>query len=422
MTGYAPTPWPCEDGGPARMQALPDGLGLPLERGVALQVTARRVRMTTMTVLGAPGEVFLLTHNALRSQIGLATHARVERIDPVTLRPLVRSPRLPGGPMWPGGMALHANGDLVTVYGRWAHRLGRDCTIKAARRLPENAPYNSFVTLDCGLIVTKNLSDHAPAMLSVLDPDSLAPVCAPVACPEPSIARLSAVGETVYLVGTASIMRFDWDGTALRRDPDWRHFYLEGSGNSYGWDAVIADGHAWFMDNGHHRYRLSMIGRGLRRTPNRLIRVALDNSDDVEAVTVSRLPGGSITNPPLVDPARRIVVAYDSANRVIAAWRYGDGPLQALWRREGIGCASHLLLDPARGLVITNDYAHRREAVIALDITTGETAARIVVGGMLQGVVFPSPGWAGDIYWCSMGRLARVFVAASASDAPTNHT
>ena len=43
----------------------------------------------------------------------------------VSLRTLQRSPRLAGGPMWPGGLALHRNGSLIAVYGRWAHRLDR---------------------------------------------------------------------------------------------------------------------------------------------------------------------------------------------------------------------------------------------------------------------------------------------------------
>jgi hypothetical protein len=78
-------------------------------------------------VLGDPGEVFLLTHSALRARLGLPTTACVERIDPVTLRPLARSVRLKGGPMWPGGMAVHRNGRLVVVYGRYAHLLDRHC-------------------------------------------------------------------------------------------------------------------------------------------------------------------------------------------------------------------------------------------------------------------------------------------------------
>ena len=91
-----------------------------------------------MTVLGEPGEVFLLSHSALRSHIGLPTTACLERIDPLTLKTLARSPRLPGGPMWPGGMAIHRNGDIYVVYGRYAHRLDRHCQLKATLRLPQD--------------------------------------------------------------------------------------------------------------------------------------------------------------------------------------------------------------------------------------------------------------------------------------------
>jgi len=46
-----------------------------------------------------------------------------------------------------------------------------------------------------------------------------------------------------------------------------------------------------------------------------------------------------------------------------------------------------------------------------LDIASGAECARVRVGGITQGVVFPSVGWERDMYWCSMGRLSRVFVA-----------
>ena len=187
-----------------------------------LTATSRRRLMTTMTVLGDPGEIFLLTHQALRSQIGLPTTAQVERIDPLTLRPIARSPRLDGGPMWPGGMAIHRNGDLYTVYGRYIHRLARaDLTVRAAAILPVDQPYNSFVILDSGLIVTKNLSDRSTAQLCVIDPEDLTMVCPPLDCAEPSVARLSAVGNTVYVVGVRTLTRYHWDGTALRRDDSW---------------------------------------------------------------------------------------------------------------------------------------------------------------------------------------------------------
>ncbi|WP_066653157.1 MULTISPECIES: hypothetical protein [Sphingomonas] len=402
--GYFDSPWPGEDGGPARLAAA---AGAEPSLNAPLACTARRTLMSTMAVLGAPGDVFLLTHSVLRSNFGLPTSARVERIDPVTLAPLARSPRLPGGPMWPGGVAVHANGDLYSVYGRFAHRLDRDCRVRAARELPIDQPHNSFVILPDGMIVTKNLSDRTPARLSVLDPETLG-IIASLDCPEPSIARLSADGVCVYVVGTRSILRCHWDGRALAWD-DWRHDYVGGTQQSYGWDVVLALGHAWFMDNGRHRYRTSMIGRGVSPTPNRLSRVSLSDAHDAEATEISGLPGGSITNPPLIDPARRIAIGFDSANRFMRAWRIADDDaLSPLWQKSGIGCASHMILLPEAGRIVTNDY-DGTEQVVVLDIITGAEIARVRVGGMMQGVVFPSVGWNDDIYWCSMRRVARIF-------------
>lgn len=404
--GYYASPWPGEDGGPARLAAP---LGSEPRLNGPLACTTRRTLMSTMTVLGSPGDIFLLTHSVLGSNFGLPTSARVERIDPVTLAPLARSPKLPGGPMWPGGVAVHANGDLYTVYGRFAHRLDRDCRVKAARELPIDQPHNSFVILPDGMIVTKNLSDTTPARLSVLDPETLG-IVASLDCPEPSIARLSSDGACVYVVGTRSILRCRWDGKALAWD-DWRYDYVGGTQQSYGWDVVLALGHAWFMDNGRHRYRTNMIGRGVSPTPNRLIRVSLSDARNVEATEISGLPGGSITNPPLIDPARRIAIGFDSANRFMRAWTISDdGALSPLWEKSGIGCASHMILLPQAGKIVTNDY-DGTEQVVVIDIATGTEIARVRVGGMMQGVVFPGIGWSDDIYWCSMRRLARIYSA-----------
>jgi hypothetical protein len=411
MNGYWPSPWPAEDGGPARLATPVQGPGFSIAPGERLAVTTRNTLMSTMTVLGDPGEVYLLTHSALRAQIGLPTASRVERIDPVTLKTIDRSPSLPGGPMWPGGMAVHANGDVYVVYGRWAHRLDRRCALKVSLRLPHDLAYNSFVVLDNGLIVTKNLSETVPARLTVINPATMVPVCADINCAEPSIARLSAVGDEVYVVGVRSIFRYRWTGETLARDPGWRFNYVGQTPQSHGWDVVLDGAQAWFMDNGRHRYRTSMIGRGVVPTPNRLVRVSLADSADHEAVDISGIAGGSVTNPPLVDPVRKIVVGFDSANRVLAAWRFGER-LNPLWRKDRIGAASHMLLDPGLGQIVINDYAPRSgEAVVVLDIETGAERARAMVGGLMQGVVFPSIGWDHDIYWCSMTKLARVSIA-----------
>jgi len=313
--------------------------------------------------------------------------------------------------MWPGGMAVHVNGDLYVVYGRWAHRLDRRCRLKASLRLPVDLAYNSFVVLDNGLIVTKNLSETVTACLTVIDPETMTPACADIICPEPSIARLSAMGDKVYVIGVRSIFRYQWTGATLTRDPDWRFDYAQGTQQSHGWDVVLDGQQAWFMDNGRHRYRTSMIGRGVVPTPNRLIRVSLADAADHDAIEISSMIGGSVTNPPLIDPVRKIVIGFDSANRVLAAWRFGTG-LVPLWRKHHIGAASHMLLDPCSGQIVTNDYTPRGgESVVVLDIETGAERARALIGGMMQGVVFPSIGWDRDFYWCSMSKLARVSIA-----------
>ena len=413
-TGYFASPWPGEDGGPQRLQVPRALASLGLRAGERLACVTRYTLLSTMTVLGAPGEVYLLTHSALRARIGLPTTACVERIDPLTLKTLARSPRLAGGPMWPGGMAIHRNGDIYVVYGRYLHRLDRDCKPLAALRLPQPQAYNSFVVLDNGLLVTKNLSDRVLARLTVVDPQTLLPTSADTDCPEPSIARLSAFGNTVYVVGTHSIFRYHWDDAArtLVFDEQWRFDYIGNSRQTYGWDVVLDGEHAWFMDNGAHRYLHSMIGAGVSRSANRLIRVSMTDARDHAVIDVCGLPGGSITNPPLVDARRRIVLGYDSANRHLQAWRFAPGSraLQPLWHKTPFGCASHMVLFPETGEVLVNDYRRRGEEVVLLDITSGEEKGRVRSGGFTQGVVFPSTGWNRDVYWSSMGRLARIYV------------
>lgn len=417
MNRTAP-PWPAEDGGPARLQQVPGGLLGDRDRAGAsgaprLRVHARRTWLSTMAVLGAPGEVYLLTHSALRARLGLATTAQVERIDPVTLETRERSPRLPGGPMWPGGLALHPSGDLHVVYGNHVHRLDRQCQPLGSRQLPGQDPYNGFITLPVGALVTKNLSRTQPARLTVLHPRTLEPIGPPVLCPEPSVARLSARGDTVYVAGMHSVMRYHWDAASARLRPDtgWRWDYLAGTGNSFAWDMVLTEDDAWFMDNGDHGYLWTMRGAGRRFSANRLLRVSLRDARDHGAWEVSGLPGGCVTNPPLVDLRRGIVLGYDSGNAFLRAWDLAPGgQLRPRWERPGLGCASHMLLYEDSGEVVTNDHQGLSEEVVVLDITTGRERARVATGGLMQGVVFPCPGWNRDLYWCSMDSIARLHI------------
>ncbi len=361
-----------------------------------------------MVVLRDPGEVFLTGHT-----FGADSRAWVERLDPATLTPLARSPDLAAGPWWPGGIAAHQNGSLYVTCGRWCHRLGPDCAPLAARELPRDRPYNSLVVLPDGSLAMKDLvrDGSAPSHLSVLEPERLEPLGPEVPVPEPSIARLSADGNVLYVLGDHTAFRFRWDAAraVLTRDETWRVPYRQLVDQSYAWDGVVEGGHLWFMDNGDHRYAGTMRGAGVAEGPVHLVRARLDTGA-VELVSVCGLPAGAITNPPLYDPERRIAVAFDSANGVLAAFRFDGTRLAPLWS-TALGVASHLIRYPDTGELVVNDHGEAGDDVVVLDIDTGAEIARAATGSPVQSVVFPAAGFGRDLWYCSFARVARVAVA-----------
>jgi hypothetical protein len=345
----------------------------------------------------------------------------VERVDPDTLQATARSADLPGGRTWPGGLAAHANGSLHVVFGRHAHRLAPDLSVTASRELPRDLPYNSFVVLPDGHLVTKDFGgvlpgqdpdDHTPlpTELVVLEPQGLE-VVARCELPEPSIARLSAAGNDVYVVGTSTLFRARWDGTSLTPDGGFRGAYRTLPGQTYGWDPVIALGAAWFLDDGEgsERYIGTMRGQGVSAAPLHLVRVDL-RTGDVQLTEVCGLPGGLIANPPLIDEDRRIAVGYDSGNGVLAAFDIaGDGSLTPRWSRDQ-DHACHPLLFPDTGELMTTDHDRERMAdqVVILDIASGQERVRVDSGSPVQSVLFGAPGWDRDLYLCSFTTLTRV--------------
>ena len=100
-SGYYPSPWPGEDGGPERQQ-IPTGIrGLNIQPGDELKTVCRRLLVGNMVLLRAPGEVYLMHHDGLRKNFGFHSHSYVEKIDPETLKTVKKSPQLAGGPFWP---------------------------------------------------------------------------------------------------------------------------------------------------------------------------------------------------------------------------------------------------------------------------------------------------------------------------------
>jgi hypothetical protein len=439
-----PSPWPAEDGGPRRLQTPSRLPGLRIEPGERLHLAALRDAFaTTMVVLRDPGEVFVLRHSLGRRPRADPSSAWIERVDPRTLATLAESPLLAGGPFWPGGLAAHGNGSLHVVHGRHCHRLSPELELLASRELPRPRPYNSFVVLGDGTLATKeiDLELDGPAHLMLLDPETLEARVEEIELAEPVVARLSADGNTLYMVGATTVWRYHWDGRQLELDRSWQHRYHGGARHSYGWDPVIAGGHLWLLDNGDHGYATTMRGAGRAPGAVRLVRVSLTDSDDVEAVEVSGRANGTVTNPPLYDARRRIVIAYDSGNGVVQAFRLRLG-LEPLWRRE-LSHAAHMIQFPDTGELVMHDFhgpvlartrpsralAPRlsllarsravraglargsRDDVVVLDIETGVERARASVPTMFQSVLFPAPGFERDLYWCTLSTLARLEVA-----------
>ncbi|HEY3831368.1 MAG TPA: hypothetical protein VGO03_03695 [Acidimicrobiia bacterium] len=412
--GYWSSPWAAEDAGPRRLQT-PTGITGPGFAPGAV-VTSREAVAATMLVLREPGEVFALRHTA-----GPDAVSWVERIDPLTLETVGRSPDLAGGPTWPGGLAAHANGSLYVVFGAHVHRLDATLQATASARLPRTKPYNSFVVLPDGHLVTKDFGgvlpghdpsahEYEPAELVVLEPEELT-VVARIALAEASIARLSADGNTVYAVGTEHLYRATWDGQVLSIDEGFAVRYRTIAGQTYGWDCVIALGAVWFLDNGFgsERYAGTFRGQGVNAAPLHLVRVDLA-TQAVSLTEICGRPNGVVANPPLVDEQRRIVVGFDSGNGALAAFDIADdGTLTPRWTRDQ-NHACHMLLFADTGELITTDHDASRmvDEIVVLDIESGSERVRVASGSPIQSVVFPAPGWSNDVYYASFAGIARL--------------
>jgi hypothetical protein len=454
-SGYLAGPWPAEDGGPSRLQAPHGEQGLGIRAGESLAVLAeRRVGGIQMIVRGQGESLYALRSILGRRALLDPAGTVIERIDPITLEAVAQSPQLPAGPWWAGGLAVLADGGIVAVSGRWAHRLDPDSLQPtAARELPVDSPYNSFVALDDGTLVTKDFdrSLNRPATLLALDPVTLEDRAAPLRLPETVIARLSADSTGIYAVGVNRAMRVNWEAGALTLD-DWQHHYRAGPDTGYGWDPVIAANRLWFLDQGRHRFRLSMRGSGLDPGPVRLHSIPLGDPSGATSVLICGEPYGAITNPPLIDPERMIAVGYDTANGRMTAFDIPESESAEptpRWRKE-IGSGPHLLRWTDTGEMVACDHrapwplgtrlgsrlldtplsdalrwsgertpdleprlANRiaGEDTVVLDIATGEDKGRVRLPVLSQSVMFPTAGANRDVIMTTMTAIFRVGLA-----------
>lgn len=416
MSAYLNSSWPGEDGGPKRQQIASNVVIPRIRNSQQLEVVSRDALAMTMPIVGPNKELFLQ-----RIMPGPDSVTWVEQIDAQTLEPLAQSEQLAGGPMWPGGMAAHANGSLYVVFGNHAHRLSTDLTVIASIQLPRVRPYNSFVILPTGHLATKDFSGPLPGQpngtamdnteLLILDPDDLR-IVARLELSEPSIARLSADENNIYVVGDHTLIRVIWNGESLHVDSSFNARYRTLEGQTFGWDTVITDNDAWFLDNGEgtQLFTGSFRGVGISIAPLHLVRVD-KQSGHVTLSEICGLPNGIVANPPVVDAKRQIVVGFDSGNGIISGFDYDEDSVTLRWSHEQ-NHACHMLLIPETGQIITADFRPELgcEQIVVLDITTGDEVARVSTTSQIQSAVFPAIGPTGDIYWCSMTTITRISV------------
>lgn len=62
------------------------------------------------------------------------------------------------------------------------------------------------------------------------------------------------------------------------------------------------------------------------------------------------------------------------------------------------------------GLLLAFDYDHERgqDQAVIVDIESGKAIETLDTGSPVQAVLFPAPGWNGDIYTCSFTTISRI--------------
>jgi hypothetical protein len=431
IPGYYDSPWPAECGGPRRQKA-PRSAGLDIGPGSRLaQDTRANGEWNVMMVLRAPGEVFLQYNNP----IGAAEpYAVIERIQPETLQPLRASPRLPsGGHTWCGGVVAHANGFLYFNNGDRCYKLDADCNILAARKLPRDSAYNSLLVMADGNLVMKNMEREAgyPSAFVVLEPDRLEQTGPEVVVPERTMGRIAMDttpgGQLVYVPGTHHFYRYRYHRGTLALDAGWQPRYRVRADDQQGfsWDSCLSGGACWMLDNGDNGANVAIFStrpfgqrlpergsvfRGLAASPQKLIRIALDDAGDIAVLEPFGLPRGNIFSPPAFDPARNVAIAFDTGNGRLGGFRYlGGGRFETLWN---VPCriSMQLVLFPDTGEVAVNDFRDGCDDVVVFDVETGAEKGRVATGSRTANGMFLSTGWNRDLYYCSIGAIARVRV------------
>ena len=455
-SGYWPAPWPVECGGNRRQKALAGGLHAA--SGEARTVTRRNGRWNVMVVQRDPGQWY--AGGTMPAFCGPEPFGWVERLDVDTLEPLAASPELPcGSHVWCGAILAHANGSIFSVNGSYLHRLDPDdLSVTGELRLPADRSHNGMLALSDGTLITKDLrlEGQGGTTITRVDPDTMELVHEPLVLVEGSMGRIAAdvaydsahdgaekvsgtaverVGggaagravETLYVPGTEHLWRFVVEPHRLVLD-DWRPRYRTVGGNQgLSWDTCLSDGYCWLMDCGdvasvrrihtaHPNGRFAEPpGRSLSwrlaapwTGAQRLLRVSLDDADDLCAVEPFGTPGGGIIAPPVYVPEHSVAVAWDSINGGLCGLHSNGGGLEPVWHLD-VRPSMQPVVFPDTGELAINDFTDAgTDDIVVVDLAGGELIDRVDTGSRIGNGMFLTPDGNRGLFYCSTLALAHV--------------
>lgn len=462
LSGYYPSRWPAECAGPRR-QKLVASPGLDLQPGETLKATHRVLgnqQWPVMLVQRAPGELYL--QGGTRTGQREVSFGWVYKIDPVTLETILESPRLPsGGHNWCGAATVHENGDIYVVNGCYCHRLSPDLDVLAERRLPVENAHNGHLILSDGNLCTKDIQNDPSkrSQFTVLDPEL--EVVDRFELPENSVGRFSSDRspecDFLYVTSPTKIYRLLYRDRKLSLDPTWVGSYdIPGEDQSFAWDSCVGSDSVWFQDMGEGGgvrdvlashpigtnrsrgpnlrrlaqvlrpfallrpvgldrllLRRGLLRRPLHSAPQRVFRFSVHDAADRDVLVPFGIPGGGIFAPPLYDQDRRILVAFDSMNAKVGAWRYQEkGKFEELWVHD-FRNTSQLTLYADTGELLVDDVQPLRQwDAVVLDVETGAEKGRANTGCVMSGGMWYTPGFGRDFYTSTgSGGFARIYVA-----------
>ncbi|MGL5838432.1 MAG: hypothetical protein ACRCY3_08025 [Sphingorhabdus sp.] len=422
--------YPVECGGPRR-QKISRCAGLDLKADEVLASTARHTGLWNVYFIWrGRDELYLYGTSNVGDQ---EPSGWVERVDPHTLEPILRSAPLPcGGHIWCGGMVAHANGDLYVVNGNHLHRLSPDLEVLAECQLPVDGAFNGLLILSDGRLVTKDLRiDGVGSHLVLIDPDMLQIINAlPMA--EPSMGRFAIDpgldADHIYVPGVEHLFLYHYRDGQLTEDSDWRPRYRAAEDNWNGacWDVTIGLGSAWVQDNGDVDNVRNMLAShpvgsvgftpslgGTRLGPVRLLRFGLDDPNDSDIVIPTPDVRGWNVAPAVIVPQYDMVISFDTGSAQVVAYRYhGPGHFQRLWDAPLANWWQPIVY-PDTAEIVFDDYRFDQmdDNVVIVDLHNGTEKGRVSTGCRAPSAMIPTPSQGRDLYYSSNYGVARIFIA-----------